>query len=266
VPTAHLNGIDLYYERTGAGPRLLFFNGSGSTLKSSALLIQPLTQHFDTLAHDQRGLGQTEIPPGPYTMAEYAADAIALLDLVGWDTCRVMGVSFGGMVAQEFAVTVPGRVERLALCCTSPGGPNTSSYPLHTLAAKPPEEQAAIRRRITDTRFTDEWLATHPSDKAIVDFMESISAAPVSEDVARGRALQLEARSHHDVCDRLHLITAPTFVASGRYDGIAPPENGEAIAAAVPNARFAQYEGGHVFFIQDPTALPDLIGFLSTDS
>ena len=73
------------------------------------------------IAHDQRGLGRTSIPEGPYTMADYAADAAALLDAVGWERCRVVGISFGGMVAQEFAVTWPQRVERLALLCTSPG-------------------------------------------------------------------------------------------------------------------------------------------------
>ena len=79
-------------------------------------------KRFDVVAHDQRGLGRTEIPPTPYTMADYAADAMALVDHVGWDRCRVVGISFGGMVAQEIAVTWPERVERLALLCTSPGG------------------------------------------------------------------------------------------------------------------------------------------------
>ena len=78
-------------------------------------MLDPFTERFDVVAHDQRGLGKTSIPPGPYEMADYAADAAALLDHVGWDSCRVVGMSFGGMVAQEFAVTWPERVERLAL-------------------------------------------------------------------------------------------------------------------------------------------------------
>ena len=84
---------------------------------------------MEVVAHDQRGLGRSSIPAGPYTMAQYAADALGLLDAVGWSTCRVVGVSFGGMVAQELAVTAPERVERLALMCTSPGGAGGSSYP-----------------------------------------------------------------------------------------------------------------------------------------
>ena len=115
MPTVSANGIDIYYERSGSGPKLLFCNGSGSSLATSAALISLFTPQFDVVAHDQRGLGRTSIPDGPYSMAEYAADAAAVLDAVGWERCRVVGVSFGGMVAQEFAVTWPQRVERLAL-------------------------------------------------------------------------------------------------------------------------------------------------------
>ena len=118
------------------------------------MLIQPFTQHFDVAAHDQRGLGRTSIPPGPYTMADYAADACALLDHLEWTSCRVIGVSFGGMVAQELAVTVPDRVERLALCCTSPGGAGGASYPLHELADAPARRTPGRGTQLLDTRFT----------------------------------------------------------------------------------------------------------------
>jgi pimeloyl-ACP methyl ester carboxylesterase len=263
VPTAALNGIELYYERTGEGPRLLFVNGSGATLESSALVIGALTPGFDVLAHDQRGLGRTTIPPGPYSMADYAADALGLLDAVGWETCRVAGMSFGGMVAQELAVTAPERVERLALLCTSPGGPGTSSYPLHELTDLPPAERAAISQRILDTRFDAAWLAEHESDRMLAEFMAAQRDRPVSDEVARGRREQLEARRHHDVLDRLSRITAPTFVASGRYDGIAPVTNGEAIVERVSGAELHVYEGGHAFVVQDPKAFPDILGFLA---
>jgi pimeloyl-ACP methyl ester carboxylesterase len=116
VPTTVVNDIELYYERSGEGPRLLFLNGSGSSIATSELLIKLFTTDFDVLVHDQRGLGESAVPPGPYEMADYAADAIALLDHVGWDHARVVGVSFGGMVAQELAVTAPDRIERLARC------------------------------------------------------------------------------------------------------------------------------------------------------
>ena len=262
VPSEHVNGIDVHYERSGAGQRLLFINGSGGTLAASAPLLSMYSARFDVLAHDQRGLGLTSAPEGPYTMAEYAADAAGIAAAIGWDTYRVVGVSFGGMVAQELAVTFPERVERLALVCTSPGGAGGSSYPLHTLANRTDAERAEIARLILDTRFTPEWLATHDSDRMLAGVMAERTAVTKTPEVLRGERLQLEARSHHDVFDRLANITCPTLVASGRYDGIAPPANGEAIARAIPHAELRLYDGGHAFFFQDRQAFPDILDFL----
>ena len=263
MPVAKLNGIDIYYEREGEGPPLLFFNGSGSTIERMRPLLTVYQQRFDVLIHDQRGLGLTEIPPGPYSMADYAADAIALVDHVGWDRFRVIGVSFGGMVAQEFTVTVPDRVERLGLMCTSPGGEGGASYPLHELRAMDASQRAEIGMRIMDTRFTPEWLAEHPADRMFVEAMTANAGSAPGSEVERGEIEQLEARRHHDVWDRLHRITAPTIVAAGRYDGIAPPENSERIAERIEGATLRIYEGGHGFFAQDPAALPEFLDFMA---
>jgi pimeloyl-ACP methyl ester carboxylesterase len=263
MPVVEANGIDIYYERSGCGPRLLFLNGSGATLESSELLIDVFRSRFDVVAHDQRGLGRTEIPPGPYSMADYAADATALLDAVGWQTCRVVGVSFGGMVAQELAVTAPDRVERLALACTSPGGAERASYPLHELEGLPEQERAAIAVKLLDTRFEANWLADHPNDRALVETMGERSRRAKSDEQQRGEREQLEARRGHDVWDRLPKISCPTLVAGGRFDGIAPPANCEAIASQVPDAELRLYDGGHAFFAQDPRALPEILDFLA---
>ena len=265
MPTISANGIEIYYEQRGEGPRLLFFNGSGATLELIGPMLDPFTARFDVVAHDQRGLGKTSIPTGPYEMADYAADAAALLDHVGWDSCRVVGTSFGGMVAQEFAVTWPERVERLALNCTSPGG-KFAAFGLHTLESKSGDELAAIGATLLDTRFTPEWLAEHEADRMVAEMVEQRrSAPPADPEVARGQREQLLARSRLDVLDRLDRITCPTLIASGKYDGISPPENGAAIAERVPDATLRIYEGGHMFFIQDPTAMPEILDFLAEE-
>ncbi|WP_018504734.1 alpha/beta fold hydrolase [Parafrankia discariae] len=263
MPTVTANGIEIYYERRGTGPALLYLNGSGTTLATTGRLLAPFAEHFDLLAHDQRGLGATAVPPGPYSMADYAADAASLLDQVGWERCRMIGISFGGMVAQELAVTWPERVERLALLCTSPGGDGGSSYPLHELGGLDPAERAALAPRLLDSRFTPEWLASHPADRMTVNGMAGRTSIPRTDEQRRGEAAQLEARRHHDVFDRLGAITCPTLVASGRYDGIAPVANGEAIASRIPTATLRLYDGGHTFFVQDPRAFPDVIDFLA---
>jgi pimeloyl-ACP methyl ester carboxylesterase len=214
------------------------------------------------VAHDQRGLGRTSVPPGPYTMADYAADAAGLLDAVGWERCRLVGISFGGMVAQELAVTFPERIERLALLCTSPGGAGGSSYPLHELADLDADARAARGATLLDTRFTAEWLVTHDGDRMIAELMAARTAAPGDPEQRRGEHEQLQARRYHDVWDRLDRITCPTLVAGGRFDGIAPPANAEAIASRVAGSELRLYEGGHAFFAQDPRALPEVLDFL----
>ena len=263
MPTAHVNGVDLAYELAGSGPRLLILNGSGMTMDSGRALLDLFAEGVTHLAFDQRGLGASGPAPGTYGMATCAADAIGLLDTVGWDTARVVGVSFGGMVAQELAVTVPDRIERLALLCTSPGGAGGSSYPLHELEALEPDDRVADRRTLLDDRFDADWLHAHPADRAFVELMDRRDDDDPA--AAAGRRAQLEARREHDVWDRLGAITCPTFVAGGRFDPIAPLANSMAIASRIPGAQLRAYDGGHAFFVQDRSALPDLRAFLAAE-
>lgn len=261
MPTAVIDGTDVYYERRGSGPRLLYCNGSGATLDSVRPLLAGLSASFDLLAFDYRGMGASAEVREPYTMADLAGDVAGLLDSVGWDRAALAGLSFGGMVAQEFAVTHPDRLDRLALLATSPGG-GFASYPLDRLAELPAGERAQRTLLLSDRRWTAEWLAEHPDQAALAAGAEPGHAAETPTQT-RGRLLQLAARRGHDVLGRLHRISCPTFVGSGRYDEIAPVANGQAIADRVPGATLHTYEGGHLFLLQDPQAWPDLIEFLT---
>jgi 3-oxoadipate enol-lactonase len=258
MPHTLINGVDAYYEVSGDGPPLLFLNGSGSTIADVRLLLRPFASHFHVAIADYRGLGRTSVPETAYAMLDLASDALGLADHLGWQTFNVVGVSFGGMVAQEVAVTASERIRRLVLMCTSSGGAGGSSYPLHELAQLPPVERATRSVQLVDTRFTPGWLADHPRDRALVEQM----AQRRSVEPTPGIDLQLQARADHDVFVRLPHIDCPTLVASGRFDGIAPPENGAAIAARIPVAELRLYDGGHAFFQQDSAALPDVIAFL----
>ncbi len=199
-------------------------------------------------------MGESAVPEASYEMADCAADALAVLDALGWATCSVVGISFGGMVAQELAVTAPERVERLALLCTSAGGAGGASFPLDREDPSP---------TVLDTRFTPAWLDEHPRDATLVGFLTKRRGQPKAPEVVRGERLQLEARSRHDVWDRLDRIPAPTLVAGGRFDGLAPFANSEAIASRVAGAELRGYDGGHAFFVQDPQAFPDVLAFLT---
>jgi pimeloyl-ACP methyl ester carboxylesterase len=263
MPMFSHDGIDLWFEVFGSGPRVLVFNGSGASIDTSRLLIDALATQCEVLVHDQRCLGRSSIPVEQPSMADYAADAQRLLDHVGWSSAAVFGMSFGGMVAQEFAVTWPERVERLALLCTSPGGAGGSSAPLHLLADMEPAERARTGLHHLDTRFDAAWLAEHPFDRAIVEQMAARQGEEKSAERRRGDAMQLEARRYHDVWDRLHRIACPTLVMCGEFDGLAPPANSEAIASRVAGSELRHYQGGHMFIAQDRRAMRDVLAFLT---
>lgn len=251
MPLATVADVNLYWERVGDpdGPPVLFVNGTGGDLRvKPGVLEGPLADGFDLLGYDQRGLGQSDKPEGPYTMRGYAADAVGLVDAVtGWDHFSVVGVSFGGMVAQEIALLAPDRIDRLVLCCTSPGGVGGSSYPLHELQRLDPDERIVQTILVNDTSIDRAWVDAHPE---VVEMVRSrMVEDPTDPDVVRGARLQLEARAEHDVHDRLPTLTMPTLVCAGRTDGIAPLTNSEAIAAQIPNAELAVFDGGHTFLM-----------------
>lgn len=126
-------------------------------------------------------------------MADVAADIAGLLNAIGWDRTALAGLSFGGMVAQEFAVTFPDRIAKLALLATSPGGA-FPSYPLDTLADLPPAEFAVRSLTLVDRRWTPEWFAAHPEDGALLAALAADASAEDVEAATLGRLLQLEAR------------------------------------------------------------------------
>jgi 3-oxoadipate enol-lactonase len=263
---AVVNGVELYYEVAGAGPRLLLISGTGGDLRQAPRIFDgPLTKAFETAAFDQRGLGQSSIAPGPYSMADYADDAAGLLDALAWEDALVMGISFGGMVAQELAIRHPERVRRLVLACTSSGGAGGSSFPLQELTALAEDDRLARQLELSDSRYDEAWRRANPEEwKALASLFRERAAIGADEPGrAEGAALQLDARSRHDTWDRLGRIGCPTFVCGGVYDAIAPPGNAENLASAIPGATLQMFDGGHLFLLQDRSSWPAIIAFLS---
>lgn len=271
MPFVKLRDLNIYFERKApdvtpdgkpAAP-LLIISGTGGDLRNKpGVLDGPFPKHFDTLAYDQRGLGQTSKPDAPYTMADYADDAAAMITQMGWQSAHVCGISFGGMVAQELALRHPRLVNRLVLACTSPGGEGGSSYPLHEVQDMDPLARARHLIPIMDTRRTPDWIAAHP--KEYEQFVSYAANDPYKDEPghAMGARRQLQARAQHNTWDRLHEITCPTLICGGKYDGQALPETQEKMLSRIPNAKLKMFEGGHLFMIQDRNAFPAMVAFL----
>ncbi len=262
MPYITVNGIDVYHEVGGSGPRCLFISGTGGDLRNRPNVFDgPLTDHFEVLAYDQRGLGRSGKPSTDYTMADYADDAAGLLASLDWPSVPVIGVSFGGMVAQELALRHPARVRALVLACTSAGGAGGASYPLHELEHLPEADRVATHLALADVRRDAAWRAAHPERWARL--LELSAAGRRADRDPDGAARQLAARATHDTFDRLEALSLPVLVAGGEFDGVAPPENQRALAARIRGAQLRLFAGGHLFLVQDKSAYPFIIQWVS---
>lgn len=264
MPLIKVRDIEIYYEIAGQGPRLLYISGTGADLRNKPNIFDSvLADEFEILAFDQRGLGQTSRPDISYTMADYAEDATALLENLGWQHCHVMGVSFGGMVAQELAIRFPQSIERLVLCCSSSGGEGGHSYPFHELSSLTPEDMNAALVSINDTRHNDKWQQDNVGlYEAILDLSNSRNAGAGESNREIGARRQLEARIDHNTFDRLSQIKIPVLIACGQFDGVAPLSNQKAIQNQLKEARLEIFQGGHDFYDDDPNAYERIGQFL----
>ncbi|MFT5693787.1 MAG: 3-oxoadipate enol-lactonase [Oceanicoccus sp.] len=270
MPYANIGDISIYYEmstpETLSASRVLFIGGTGGDLRMKPnIMNSPLAKRFTILAFDQRGLGQTRGTEGPYTMAQYADDAAALMTHVGWQTAHVYGVSFGGMVAQHLAINHPEHVDKLVLACTSCGGIGTASYPLHNIHDLQGRDRFEFMMAISDSRRNIDWQQKNP-DKVEKSWLFSVAQRKEiveTEASIRGAYFQIEARKDHDTSGHLRDIFSKTFICGGKYDALAPPSNLEDLNKGIANSELSFYEGGHLFLIQDRNALKDIEAFLS---
>ena len=239
----------------GEGPHLLFLGGSSFDLGLKApVFASALAARFTVAAADPRGLGRTDQPDGHWTMEDYARDALALLDALDWPETMVLGESFGGMVALHMAALDPGRVTRMALAVTAPGGPMGRSYPIHEFRSiDDPRERAARVLLLQDRRF-----AARPEVQraALIEERVRAEAAFLAHaNNANGHARLLDARAQHDACAYLPHIAVPTLVLSGRFDDQSPLDLSETLVQHLPNARLEVINGGHGLLFNEDAAI-----------
>jgi 3-oxoadipate enol-lactonase len=262
---AQVNGIDVYYEVHGEGEQVVLISGTGGDLRSDPNRAKSLlAQNFEVLLYDQRGLGQSGKPDGAYSMADYADDAAALMEAIGWNRAHVMGISFGGMVAQQLVLRHPERVNKLVLACTSSGGKGGASFDLLSVHDLPVDERLAITMPIMDSRndLRSDPPTLAPWFEVLLPMFKNPPLNAADPNAAVGARRQLEARLGHNVYDQLDQIRAHTFVIGGTFDVQAPVDNVNALSAAISGSRVQFFDGGHLFLLQDPTAWTSVVAFL----
>lgn len=250
MDTVKVCDLEVCYRVLGDGPPLVLIMGLTANMDWwDAGFLEALSKRHRVLLFDNRGAGRTEAPPDTdITIEQMADDTAGLMDAVGMESADIMGVSMGGMIAQELALKYPGKVNRLVLCVTFCGGQETvlaSREVLQKLVDRSgtPEEQV---RRFMGLMFSDGWLAENESYMG--DFVDRYLKAPATD---MNAARQFMATQRFSTYDRLPLIDKPTLVACGADDILIPAENSRIIAGRIPGARLVEYEdAGHGFINQ----------------
>lgn len=257
MPTARVNGIDLYYESHGEGEPLLFISGLGGHIAEVPYLVESYRRHVRFIAFDGRGCGRSDKPDEEYSIAGYADDAAALLDALGVESATVYGSSMGGMVAQELALRHPARVRALILGCTTGGAGGTGP------------SAATLERMIRNQALSgDEALAagwrlgySPPYIERNYDALLQRSRSASRFAAPRASYLrQVVAAAHHDAYGRLGAIACPVMIIHGADDVMIPAENARMMKLAIPHAELHILEGmGHGYNLEAQPFADELV-------
>jgi pimeloyl-ACP methyl ester carboxylesterase len=231
MPKVKVGDINMYYEIHGEGEPIVMINGAGGTVDWVRRLIPVYSREYRLILFDNRGAGQSDKPDMAYTTAMLADDLAGLLDAIGIDSAHVRGVSFGGMIAQEFALRHPEKVRSLVLMVTSCGQPHSimsSSADLSKAHELPPKEATEALLRCF---ITEEFIEKQP--RLFQTLIAFALEHPIDPDCL---AKHTDAIKHHDTYDRLPKISVPTLVIGGDADTVIPAENARILASRIPRA------------------------------
>jgi 3-oxoadipate enol-lactonase len=261
VSFAPSDGVDLYYERAGAGPPVLLVMGLGMNATGWWRTIPVLARRFTVLSFDNRGVGRSGRPPGPYSIAQMADDAVAVLDAADVEAAHVYGVSLGGMIAQEIALRRPERVLGLVLAATTPGGEHAVPLDAETLGflhrrGQMPAEEAVW----ASVPYNYAARTRRDGGRRIAEDIAQRLRFPIEPEPY---VAQLAAALAHDAYERLAAISHPTLVVHGAEDRMVHPDNARLLAERIPAAQLQLWEQtGHLLFTDDPGIDPAVSEFL----
>jgi pimeloyl-ACP methyl ester carboxylesterase len=265
MPYTEAPGFRMEYETHGEGDPLLLINGLGSDRSEWLFQFPEFAERFLVIAFDNRGAGGSDTPPGPYSTAQMADDAAALLAHLGVDRAHVLGVSLGGMIAQEVALRHPDRVGKLVLACTAPGGEGSvrpAPEVLKSFVLSPGADMQEEIRRVVPFLYSEGYRRDHPEE--VEEFVRRRLATPVS---AQSNAWQLAAAVGHAAWDRLTTIGAKTLVIAGDGDKVVPTVNSRRIAQRIPGAKLVILPGApHRLFAENAEAFNgEVMSFLRSE-
>lgn len=234
----------LHYQLAGSGPPMLLIMGFGMRGKVWEPTARHLCPHFSVCTYDHRDIGASDPTDVRYTMRDLATDAVRVLDALGWADAHIVGVSMGGMAAQELALIAPERVRTLTLVATQSGGPRAWIPPLRglVLTAGIALGSERLNRRLLPRLLHPRGSTDHISPEDEARRWTDAHAEPPSTTVRRR---QLTAVRSHDTRSRLGAIRSPTLVVKPVHDRMCAPRRSDTLARAIPGAQLLEMDAGH---------------------
>lgn len=257
MPKARSNGIELYYEIHGSGKPLILIAGLGYSHWQWYKMVPLLAEHFQVITFDNRGVGQSEKPAGPYTAQLLAQDTVGLLDELHIEKAIIAGHSMGGFVAQAIALDFPQRVEKLILCSTNFGGPNhvpVTPEAMKVLTDVSSDPLTRFKNGLTVSTAPD-WSEKNP--EMIEEWVKwrvanPIEPAPYQAQLAIGLGLLPEAAAFENKLSRINI---PTLILFGAHDKVVPPANADLLMQKITGSLALIFpDAGHFFPIEIPEA------------
>lgn len=250
--------MKIAHETRGAGEPLVLVHGLAYDRAGWGRLPDLLAEQFRVVLIDNRGVGESDAPPGPYTVAEMAEDVVGVLDELGIERTNLFGVSLGGYIAQELTLTHPERVEKLVLCSTAPGGPKQVPMPGRTqevFATYPTMEREAGLRMFVENSLGERGVRDLPELVEEI-FRYRLGHAPTVE----AWVAQATAGATFDSYDRIGAIDVPTLVVHGGADVVVDPGNAALLGELIPNARVEIVaDRGHLLVWEDSERVAELV-------
>jgi pimeloyl-ACP methyl ester carboxylesterase len=263
MSTAEVGDIGLWYEEHGSGDPLLLVMGLAADSTAWLYQLPDFSRRYRTIVFDNRGVGRSTKPLGPYSIHQMADDAVGLLDVLAVPRAHVVGVSMGGMIAQEIALRHPARVRGLVLACTFPEPDDASERQRQFSVAQLGGRITAGGGVRIDLSAVDPLVFFHhllPTvfsqsfiERELPKLLEIFGGALQYGFSMEAILGQVEAVMGHRATDRLHQITAPTLVITGDADRLVSPANSDLLAGLIPGAKLVKVPGGsHAFNFETP--------------
>jgi 3-oxoadipate enol-lactonase len=250
MPTASLNGIDIHYLVEGDGPEtIVLINGLADDVETWVFQMEDfLNAGYRVLRFDNRGVGMTSAPSGPYTSRMLADDAKALVDELGLRDFHLMGVSMGGMIAQEYAINYGDDLRTVTLACTyAAPGPFCSRMFSMWQDMAPVNGVPFIMRDVTLWAFTVPFFEEREDEAK--EFEEAMAAMDIPVEAYLS---QLNVIQTHDTTGRLDAMSTPTLVLAGEEDILIPVRLSKRLREQIPGADWATSTGGHACMWEHP--------------